>query len=84
MAGQLLDNDELKEIASKYGKSMEQYIIHWDIQINVITISKSAKEHRIIENADVFDFELTKDDMSRINHMNKNQRIGPDPDNYDF
>ncbi|QUG40293.1 aldo/keto reductase [Psychrobacillus sp. INOP01] len=84
MAGQLLDNEELQEIAAKYGKSVAQIIIRWDLQNDVITIPKSTKEHRIVENADVFDFELTKDDMSRINNMNKNQRVGPDPDNFDF
>lgn len=84
MAGQLLDNEELQEIASKYGKSVTQIIVRWDLQNDVITIPKSTKEHRIVENANVFDFELTKDDMNRINYLNKNQRVGPDPDNFDF
>ncbi|WP_277587528.1 aldo/keto reductase [Psychrobacillus antarcticus] len=84
MAGQLLDNEELQEIASKYGKSVAQIIVRWDLQNNVITIPKSTKEHRIIENANVFDFELTKEDMKQIDLLNKNQRVGPDPDNFDF
>ena len=84
MAGQLLDNKELQEIASKYEKSIAQIIIRWDLQNDVITIPKSTKEHRIIENANVFDFELTKEDMKQINLLNKNHRVGPDPDNFDF
>ncbi|SEM71722.1 Aldo/keto reductase [Paenisporosarcina quisquiliarum] len=84
MAGQLLDNEELQEIASRYGKSVAQIIVRWDLQNDVITIPKSTKEHRIIENADVFDFELTKEDMDQINQLNKNHRVGPDPDNFDF
>ena len=84
MAGELIDNEELQEIASKYGKSVAQIILRWDLQNDVITIPKSTKEHRIVENANVFDFELTKEDMNRINHMNKNHRVGPDPDNFDF
>ena len=84
MAGQLLDNSELRELASKYGKSVAQIIVRWDLQNDVITIPKSTKEHRIVENANVYDFELLKDDMNRIDLMNENQRVGPDPDNFDF
>ena len=84
MAGQLLDNIELQEIADKYGKSIAQVILRWDLQNGVITIPKSTKEHRIAENATVFDFELTADDMKRIDSLNQNHRVGPDPDNFDF
>nr|WP_255726475.1 aldo/keto reductase [Sporosarcina sp. ACRSM] len=84
MQGQLLDNAELQEIADKHGKSVAQVILRWDLQNGVITIPKSTKEHRIIENATVFDFELTAEDMDCINRMNENYRVGPDPDNFDF
>jgi len=84
MAGQLLDNIELQEIADNYGKSVAQVILRWDLQNGVITIPKSTKEHRIAENATVFDFELTADDMKRIDSLNQNHRVGPDPDNFDF
>ncbi|RCX17761.1 diketogulonate reductase-like aldo/keto reductase [Fontibacillus phaseoli] len=84
MQGELLDNDILKEIASKYGKSVAQVILRWDVQQGVVTIPKSTKEQRIIENAALFDFELTVDDMSRIDGLNENRRVGPDPDNFDF
>lgn len=84
MQGQLLDNAELQEIADKHGKSVAQVILRWDLQNGVITIPKSTKEHRIIENATVFDFELTAEDMDCINSMNENYRVGPDPDNFDF
>ncbi|WP_223068950.1 aldo/keto reductase [Paenibacillus caui] len=84
MQGQLLDNPVLKEIADKYGKSIAQIILRWDLQNGVVTIPKSTKEHRIIENAAVFDFELTKEDMERIDGLNQNHRVGPDPDNFDF
>lgn len=84
MQGQLLENAELQEIASKYGKSAAQIILRWDLQNGIVIIPKSTKEHRIVENASVFDFELTKEDMARINSLNENQRVGPDPDNFDF
>ncbi|KMZ44687.1 MULTISPECIES: aldo/keto reductase [Bacillales] len=82
--GQLLDNAVLKGIAEKYGKSIAQVIIRWDLQNGVVTIPKSTKEHRIVENASVFDFELSKEDMEMIHSLNQNNRVGPDPDNFDF
>lgn len=84
MQGQLLDNPDLKEIGDKYGKSIAQVILRWDLQNGVVTIPKSTKEHRIIENASVFDFQLSTEDMERIDGLNQNLRVGPDPDNFDF
>ncbi|OBZ16294.1 glyoxal reductase [Bacillus sp. FJAT-27264] len=84
MQGQLLDNPELQEIAVKYGKSIAQIILRWDLQNGVVTIPKSTKEHRIVENASVFDFELSAEDMKRIDGLDQHLRVGPDPDNFDF
>ncbi|NQF17551.1 aldo/keto reductase [Brevibacillus sp. HB1.3] len=84
MQGQLLDNPVLKEIADKHHKSIAQVILRWDLQNGVVTIPKSTKEHRIVENASVFDFELTKEEMDLIDGLDQNHRVGPDPDNFDF
>ncbi|WP_170148451.1 aldo/keto reductase [Ureibacillus endophyticus] len=84
MQGQLLDNEVLQEIANKHNKFVAQVILRWDLQNGVVTIPKSTKEHRIIENANVFDFELTPDEMEIIDGLNQNLRVGPDPDNFDF
>ncbi|CAM4148721.1 MULTISPECIES: aldo/keto reductase [Bacillus cereus group] len=84
MQGQLLDNETLQEIAHKYGKTTAQIILRWDLQNEVATIPKSTKEHRIVANADIFNFELTKEDMEKIDALNENHRVGPDPDNFDF
>ncbi|WP_149095476.1 aldo/keto reductase [Paenibacillus terrae] len=84
MQGQLLDHAVLQDIATKYGKSVAQVILRWDVQQGVVTIPKSTKAHRIVENADIFDFELTQEDMDRIQALNANHRVGPDPDNFDF
>ncbi|MGK0700104.1 aldo/keto reductase [Priestia flexa] len=84
MQGELLDNDVLSAIAAKHNKSTAQVILRWDVQNGVITIPKSTKEHRIIQNADIFDFELTSDEMQEIDALNQNHRVGPDPDNFDF
>jgi len=84
MQGKLLDNPTLQGIADQYGKSIAQVIIRWDLQNGVVTIPKSIKEHRIIENSNVFDFQLTQGDMEQIDSLNQNQRIGSDPDNFNF
>lgn len=84
MQGELLDNEVLQAIATKHGKSVAQVILRWDLQNGIVTIPKSTKEHRIVENSTVFDFELTEEEMNQIDGLNKNHRVGPDPDNFDF
>lgn len=84
MQGKLLEQPILKEIGAAYNKSVAQVILRWDLQNGVVTIPKSINENRIVENASIFDFELTSDDMKRIDDLNKNERTGPDPDNFDF
>ena len=84
MQGKLLDDPALTEIAAKYGKSVSQVILRWDLQNGVITIPKSVNPERIAQNGDIFDFELSVEDMERIHAMNKEQRVGPDPDHIDF
>jgi methylglyoxal/glyoxal reductase len=82
--GGLFDDPVIIGIAEKYQKSPAQVILRWDLQNGVVTIPKSTKEHRINENADVFDFELSEQDMAAISSLNKNDRIGANPDNFDF
>ncbi|MED4690876.1 aldo/keto reductase [Peribacillus frigoritolerans] len=84
MQGELLDNEVLQAIATKHGKSVAQVILRWDLQNGIVTIPKSTKEHRIVENSTVFDFELTEEEMNQIDGLNQNHRVGPDPDNFDF
>ncbi|GAE33093.1 aldo/keto reductase [Alkalihalobacillus akibai] len=82
MRGGLLEDPTINEIANKYGKSTAQVILRWDLQNEVVTIPKSIKAHRIQENADVFDFELTEEEMGKISALNQDERIGPDPDEF--
>ena len=84
MQGEVVRVDVIKELAEKYGKTPAQIVLRWDLQHGVVTIPKSVKEHRIQENADVFDFELSREDMDKLDALNKNHRYGPDPDNFDF
>jgi diketogulonate reductase-like aldo/keto reductase len=84
MVGGLFDNETVVRIAEKHQKTPAQIILRWHIQDDVIVIPKSTKEKRIIENGDVFDFELSAEDMSAISALNQDHRTGPDPDNFDF
>ncbi|PWK08427.1 aldo/keto reductase [Tumebacillus permanentifrigoris] len=79
-----LDLPILTELAQKYGKSAAQIVLRWDLQNEVVTIPKSITPSRIAENAQVFDFELSADDMAALSELNENRRFGPDPDNFDF
>lgn len=82
--GTILSNPVLVEIGKKYNKTAAQVIIRWHLQNDIIVIPKSVHEERIQENFDVFDFELTADDIQKINALNINERLGSDPDNFDF
>ncbi|WP_273852675.1 aldo/keto reductase [Guptibacillus spartinae] len=82
--GKLLDHEVVKEIAEQHGKSTAQVIIRWDLEHEVVTIPKSSNPERIKQNFDVFDFELTPDNIRALDELNENERMGPDPDNFDF
>jgi len=79
-----LDLPVLNELSKKYGKSPAQIVIRWDLQKGIITIPKSVKPHRIRENADVFDFQLSSDDIAALDALNRDRRFGADPDTFNF
>jgi len=81
---QILNEPIVTELSQKYAKTPAQLIIRWDLQHQVVTIPKSSTPHRIEENAQVFDFEISTDDMARLDGMDRNRRTGPDPDNFNF
>lgn len=80
--GQLLDDPLITELAQKYQKSAAQVILRWDVQNDVITIPKSIHEQRIIENANIFDFSLTEEELAQISALNINDRSGSNPDDF--
>ncbi|MEX0314826.1 MAG: aldo/keto reductase [Allomuricauda sp.] len=84
MQGNIFDIPELKSLANKYQKTVAQIVLRWDLQKGVITIPKSSNKERIISNADIFDFELTEEDIQLMNSLDKGKRFGPDPNNFDF
>lgn len=73
--GKIIDDERLKEIAEKYGKSVPQVILRWHIQKDIIAIPKSTDRDHIESNIDIFDFELSKEDMDKVDSMNENDRI---------
>ncbi len=84
MKGEAATVPELVEIGSKYGKGGVQVAIRWILQKGVIAIPKSVKEDRIISNAQVFDFELSDEDMTVIDGLDRDHRYGAHPNNFDF
>lgn len=82
MRGEILNDSVIKEIAEKYNKSAAQIIIRWDLQKEVVTIPKSVHKERIIENSDVFDFELSPEDILRIDALEDSTRSGAHPDHF--
>jgi diketogulonate reductase-like aldo/keto reductase len=69
--GFYLNDPIFVEIAERYGRSPAQILIRWSVQQGYITIPKSTKTARIIENANVFDFSLSEEDMNKLNSLSE-------------
>ena len=82
MQGRLLEEPGIDAIANKHGKTHAQVVLKWHWQNNVIAIPKSVHRERIYENKDIFDFTLDEGDIAMIDALNRNLRIGPDPDTF--
>ena len=67
-------NEVIKELAEKYGKSSAQIILRWQLQAGFIAIPGSSNPDHIAENYDIFDFELSKEDMQRIRELDQHER----------
>lgn len=74
----------LAAIAERHGKSVQQIAIRWHLQEGLIVFPKTTRRERLIENADVFDFELSADEMATIAACDRDQRVGAHPLNTDF
>ena len=73
--GRVFNNNLMIELSNKYKKSISQIVLKWHIQRNIIPIPKSSNEFRIKENMDIFDFEISSEDMKRINSLNEGDNI---------
>lgn len=78
------DNPKIKEIANWYERTPAQIILRWDIQSGYIVIPKSVHRERIFENADIFNFELSIEDMETLDNMNTGVRTSFAPETFDF
>lgn len=84
MKGQVATESTILKLAEKYHKTPAQIVLRWDLQHGVVTIPKSVNPNRIVENAQIFDFELSESDMHTLDALDQEKRTGPDPDNFNF
>ncbi len=84
MQGQVAEEETIGSLAAKYGKTPAQIVLRWDLQHGVVTIPKSVRASRIQENAGIFDFDLSDDDMKTLDGLDQTKRLGPDPDTFGF
>ncbi len=84
MQGRVGEEPELVRLGQRHGKSPAQVAIRWGLQRQVVTIPKSVRRERIAENAAVFDFELSADEVSAIDRCDRNLRLGADPNDFHF
>lgn len=84
MQGAVLKHPVVLEMAERYGRSAAQIVLRWDLQTDVALVVRSTKIERLRENAAVFDFALTDEDVERLNALHKGTRTGPDPETFDM
>jgi diketogulonate reductase-like aldo/keto reductase len=77
--GAVLEDGTVGGIAQAHGKTPAQTILRWHLQLGNVVIPKSVTPQRIRENFDVFDFELSEQEMDAIGGLDRGERIGPDP-----
>jgi 2,5-diketo-D-gluconate reductase A len=78
--GAVLADPTIVEIAERHQRSPGQVVIRWQLEIGNVVIPRSVSPERIVQNIDVFDFELTADEHAAIEALDRGERIGPDPD----
>ena len=81
--GKLLEDPTVTGIAEELDRTPAQVLLRWQIQLGNVTVPKSVTPERIRANFDVFDFELSAEDMRGLGALDQNRRFGPDPDEFD-
>jgi 2,5-diketo-D-gluconate reductase A len=82
--GQVLDNPVIKGIATDHGKTPAQVVLRWHVQRGDIVFPKSVTRERVQENFEIFDFELSPSEVGFISALNKDERTGPNPDEFNY
>jgi 2,5-diketo-D-gluconate reductase A len=80
--GEVLQDETLMTIAGHHGRTVAQVILRWHLQLGNVVIPKSVTPERIRENLDIFDFELSEDDLAAIARLEAGHRTGPDPETF--
>ncbi len=78
----VFDQKVIRDLADKYGKTPAQIVIRWHLDSGPVVIPKSVTPSRIVENFDVWDFRLDKDELGEIAKLDQGKRLGPDPDQF--
>lgn len=84
MKGKVAEIPQIRELAQKYGKTPAQVVLRWNLQRGIVTIPKSVRRERLAENADLFDFELTPQDLDAVDRLDRGERLGAHPDHFTF
>jgi 2,5-diketo-D-gluconate reductase A len=77
--GELLEDGTIETVAAHHDRTPAQAILRWHLQLGNVVIPKSSSPERIRENFEVFDFELSEDDMAALERLDTGERTGPDP-----
>jgi diketogulonate reductase-like aldo/keto reductase len=80
--GALLDDETIVAIAADHERTPAQVVLRWHLQIGNVVIPKSVTPARVRENFEIFDFELSDDDLAAIAGLDRGERIGPDPGSF--
>jgi diketogulonate reductase-like aldo/keto reductase len=78
----LLEDKVLEEIGGRYNKTTAQIALRWAVDSGIVPIPKASSRERIHENRDIFDFSLTAEELKRLDALNHDRRLGPDPNEY--
>ncbi len=84
MKGRVSEIYELVELGKEYEKTAAQITLRWAHQKGIVVIPKSTKPSRIGENSQIFDFQISENEMQLIDSLDQDFRIGPDPNNFNF
>ncbi len=79
--GERLQDPRIASLATKYSKTPAQIMIRWGLQHSIVVIPKSTRDERIRENSQVFDFDISDDDMRSLDSLNEDLRLNWDPTN---
>lgn len=79
-----MNNPDIAAVGAHYGRSGAQVLLRWSLQHGNIVLAKSMHQDRIVQNADIYDFEISAADMAQLDSLNRDFHTGSNPDTFDF